>query len=99
MSKRGLAMVIARLNKVKDEVKVIRERNAQLEADTLRFTEQQAKELAGIQFPEWVNVDVRVMGESAGRYRMSFEAGSPMERLTAEQVRRLMAVLSELEGI
>ena len=98
VSKRGIAKLVARLSFSRKALKTIQQRNIASETDAAKLVEQQAKAFAGLEFPDWMNVDVRVLGWSVGHYRVSFEPGSPLERLTAEQVKRLLAVLVELDG-
>ena len=96
LSRRGIARVMKKLTALRLETDVIRRSNSEFHAKLDRYGKQKEAELSGVQFPAWVNVDVRVSGESAGLYRMSFDNGSPLERLTAEQVKKLAEALSSI---
>ena len=47
--------------------------------------------------PLWVDTAIRTRGDYAGLYRIRFDPGCPLDRLTAVQVKKLAALLHEFD--
>jgi hypothetical protein len=99
VSKHGIQRLLKRLFQFRTEAEFIQQRISQSDQTVAKFTSQKEQELAGLLIPAWVNVDVRCSGEHAGSYRVSFDSGSLIERLTAAQVKCLVTALNTLENV
>ena len=94
-SKRGIVKMIERLNLIRDENIRINQSNADREKLIKELEDQRSRDLTGINLPDWVTVNIITSSTQKGLYSVSFDDGSPMESLTADQISRLALLLTD----
>lgn len=97
VNRQGVKRMMEKLLTMKQTVQTLQQRNSELEEASQRYSAQKDRDFANVDIPDWMNVNVKVMGEQAGKYSVNFDSGSPMERLSASQVVRLANLLQEFE--
>ena len=97
MTKASVKRLVAHLEEMKAIKLHLAQTKVKCEAITRHFNEQKTRELGDAAIPDWMNVDIHVSGEVAGRYRVTFDAGSVLERLSAAQAMTLAALLETFE--
>jgi hypothetical protein len=98
MSKASVSRMMAKLERIKRTLLMVGQSKASFEELARQYVEKQARDLAQVEIPDWVNVEIRTMGELAGRYKVSFDAGSLIEHLSVPQTVALLTVLGEIEA-
>jgi len=97
LDKATIGRLISILENIKRAALVLRQYGASAEEAARHCGEQQARDLAGVVLPGWMTPEIRVMGAFAGRYKVTFDEGCLMERLTTEQVIKLAELLHSFD--
>lgn len=89
----------ATMLKLVDLLKEMRRRHAaaatkarETEATAAAWLRRQEAELANVALPDWMSAEIIKAGPYEGRYRVTFEDGNPLERLTLQQLMELRSL-------